>query len=105
MPSRTVRNAASRSASVPRASAGSGTFQRSCSFAVGGIGQFASHTVTQTSNGPASASIDLLHWPEMSIPFSRITRTASGCSSLATVPALSTMKRSPPFARRKPSAI
>ena len=35
----------------------------------------------------------------------RIARTASGCSSVATVPALSASKRSPPSERRSPSAI
>jgi len=42
MPSRTRRNAASRSVSVPPALAGSGNSHRSCRPARGGIGQFAS---------------------------------------------------------------
>src|SRR5437762_5617796 len=105
IPSRTIRNAASRSSSVPRASAGSAKFQRSRIPERGGIGHWASQTVTTMSQPSPTSSTDLLRWPLMSTPTSRMTCTARGCRSAATVPALSTSNRSPATSRRNPSAI
>src|SRR5438552_8266113 len=96
MPSRTVRNAVSRSSSVPLASAGSAKCHRSFIPLRGGTGQLASHTVTTTSQPSPTSSTDLLRWLEMSMPTSAIVRTASGSRHVAIVPALSTAKRSPP---------
>ena len=66
----------------------------------------ASQTVTTQSQGSATKRSSVFEaWPAMSTPASAIARIASGCTRVASVPALAASKRSPARARSQPSAI
>src|SRR6266496_2213044 len=107
--SRILRNTWSRSSSEPEAAEGSSKLQWRRAVRAGKMGQrsFAlSHTVMTQSQGWARNRSNVFELcPPRSIPTSPMTRIASGWTRVASVPALAASNRSPPSARRKPSAI